>query len=293
MTACSSGAQSGSLTLPGTVAASGAYLSPIGMTPGKKGKSYLYVDDTGLEAVAVLKTKTWKLVSEITYGIANPNGDWVDNRGNLCVTNSAGYVNEYAHGKFKYSYSSGMVTPVSVTTDSAGNVYEADFSGFVNEYAQGSNTLVASCTTGGEASGVAVDNSGDVFVAYTVLFGDVVEYLGGLGGCSATPLGLTVNTAGGMVLDKRNNIVICDASAGTVDISEPPYKGISKTLDSGLGEPTQITINQKNDQAYVVDAGAFSVDVLKYPSGKVITQLGTGNGLKVPSGAVASSNYNP
>jgi hypothetical protein len=268
----------------------------------KKGAKDLFVDDFGTNAVEVLKNKSWTNIGSISSGIDGPDGNFADKKGNLYVANYAGVnITEYKEktgSSPTYTYNSGMTDPVAVTTDAKGNVYEGDYadggSGFVNEYAQGSNTVVQSCSPGGAVEGVAVDAKGDVFVAYNMSSGArITEYTGGLKSCNGTVLGVSLGFAGGMVLDKNNDIIVCDQTAAAVDVIDPPYTSISGTLGSGYSDPFHVTLNKKEKEAYVADYAAADVQVLSYPSGSNIATLGSANGLSDPAAAVDGQNYVP
>jgi hypothetical protein len=273
------------------------------MSPDKKKMAKdLFVSDWGTGAVEILKNKSWQNVGSITDGMDGPEGTWVDSKGNLYVANYEGIdITEYAKGTSSptYTYNSGMDDPIGVTTDRQDNVYESDWQGgYVSEYAQGSNTQIKKCSPGGVVEGVAVDSKGDVFVAYytyTDYEGRIAEYKGGLSGCSGTALGATVEYPGGMVLDKSNNLLICDQAAETVDVIKPPYNSISGTLGSGYSNPFGVTVNKKNTQAYVVNTSltAGYVLVLSYPGGSTEDTLGSSNGLEEPVSAVDSENHVP
>jgi len=262
----------------------------------KKGPKDLFVDDVGTNAVEILKNTTWTNIDSISSGIDHPEGNWVDAKGNLYVANFTGQdITEYYPSKSipKYTYT-GVSEPIAVTTDSHGNVYEGDFEGYVTEFHQGSSTIIAQCTTGGDVWGVAVNKATDVFVVYwNGSSGKITEYSGGLSGCSGTVLGATVALPGGMVLDKNSNLVVCDQDAEAVDIIKPPYSRISGTLGSGYSDPTTVTINKTNTQAYVANYGGKDVLVLSYPDGSNIATLNYANGLSSPWSAVDGLNYNP
>jgi hypothetical protein len=270
-----------------------------GVNPDKKkGGGDLFVDDFGTGAVEILANKTWTNTGSISSGIDGPDGNWVDKKGNLYVANyGAADITEYAKGSSSPSTTYGGVEdPVAVTTDSKGNVYEGDFEGgYATEFAQGSSSIVAQCSPGGEVEGVAVDKSGHVFVAYVTSsdVGQIAEYTGGLSGCSATTLGVSLEFPGGMVLDKKGNLVICDQDAEAVDIIAPPYSSVTKTLGSGYDDPFHVTINKKNKVAYVANYAGEDVFVLSYPAGSVKATLNSSNGLSSPAAAVDSANYNP
>jgi hypothetical protein len=268
------------------------------IAPDKKMKSPadLFVDVDSPVEVLILKNKSWFESGTITSGITDPDGNWYDKHGLYVANYSAPNIEQYnSKGSLTFTYNAGMSSPVTLTTDSHGNVYEADFTGeAVNEYHQGSNSVVATCQPGGLVEGVAVDKSGDVFVAYYTGTGDIVEYKGGLSGCSATTLGATVTFPGGMVLDKKNDLVICDQTGDAVDIINPPYSSISGTLGTGYSEPFHVSLNKKNNQAYVTDTGtAHTIDVVSYPAGTRIATLGSSYGVADPFGAVDGSNFVP
>ena len=57
--------------------------------------------------------------------------------------------------------------------------------------------------------------------------------------------------------------MICDQLALSVDIIPPPYTSVGSTLGLGWSDPFHVTINKKNKQAYVADAGTGEVTVLR------------------------------
>lgn len=267
-----------------------------------KGARDLYVSDIGYNAVEILTNNRWKIVGAITDAIVEPDDSWVDRNGNLYVTDLAGSpssgpgVTEYnKSGSLVYKYGYDSYKPVAVSTDGQGNVYTGDYYEGVDEFAQQSDYPLLDCLLRG-VEGVAIDKSGDVFVDLNSSAsggGTILEYRGGLSGCDATVLGATLSFAGGMVIDKRNDIIVCDQNAKTVDVIAPPYTSISRTLGSGYSDPLHVTINQKNDRVYVADVGAWDVQVLSYATGAKIATLNYKKGLSLPVGAVDRKNYVP
>lgn len=286
------GTSGGSAPLPGVAARQGAQT--------KKGGGILYVDDGGKHAVEMFSNGGWKKVGSITSGIGDIDRNWVDAQGNFYFAQfSPVQIVEYAPGGSAplFTYDNRMQLPVDVTTDAAGNVYEADeLTSSVNEYAQHTNLVSASCANAAALFlSAAVDGSGDVFVGVeTGASGHIMEYTGGLNGCHATKLGVTLNFPGAMALDNSGNIVICDEGNNSVDIVPPPYEKVSGTLGSGYIWPLSVRINAKNDRAYVADEGPPSdVFVLNYPSGSLIKTLTSKNGVSGAMSVVASDNFNP
>ncbi len=269
-----------------------------GVRHRKAGLKQLYVDDFITDSIAIFDNDGWTNAGSIGDPSAGPDGNWVDQAGNLYVANyRARNITEYAPGATAptFTYASGMNDPVGVTTDEAGNVYEADFDGgFVNEYSQATDAVVASCSPGGTVEGVAVDENGNVFADYfDGSQGRIIEYFGGLSGCAGLVLGVTLQYPGGMVADKNGGLIVCDQVAANVDIIKPPYGSITTKLGTGWLEPFHVTISRAKKQAYVTDAGLAAVVVLTFPRGNTIATLSAANGLALPSSAVDSKNFIP
>jgi hypothetical protein len=309
MAACSSGGSGGLSTAP-NLSRSG--IANVGLIrrgrqivrqrvrPDKGGPKELFVDDLGKNAVKIFANSSWARKGSVTKGIDGPGGNWVDKSRNFYVANyQADNITEYVPGAKvpTFTYASGMNDPVGVTTDFAGNVYEADFAGgFVNEYGKHSDAVIATCSPGGSVEGVAVDNSANVFVDYyTGSEGRIVEYFGGLraSGCKGKLLGVTFKYPGGMVLDQKGDLYVCDQLAPSVDFISYPYKSVTKQLGSGWVEPLHVTASRVLGQIYVADYGAGDVQVLAIPKGKLVATLGPGDGLSLPSGAVDGVNLAP
>jgi hypothetical protein len=254
----------------------------------------LYVSD--FTKVALLKNGSYKQTGTLTKGLVSPDGDFVDAAGNFYVADYDGVdVQEYKPGGKSpwFTYKHGMIDPVDVSVDSHGNVYEADYDGwYVKEYAQRSNRVINSCSPGGGVQGVAVDANNDVFVDYnkgTFGSGRIAEYKSGLAGCRKIVFKVSLEFAGGMVLDAKGNLIVVDQNAPAVDIIAPPYSSITGTLGSGFYiAPFHVTLDKKNNLAFVADL--YDVFVVDYPSGSLAASLGGGNGFGAPAGAVDDPN---
>jgi hypothetical protein len=250
---------------------------------GKARQRYLYVTGGDPGEVTILSEKRHRKIGVITDDIVYPIGDTLDSEGNLYVANAeASDVTEYAPGTSSpsFTYNAGMRDPADVTVDRAGNVYESDsyaWGSAINEYVQRSNVALNSCTISGYVQGVAVDKKGDVFTDYRLEYYPydtrLLEYKGGLSGCSGTLLQPTLKWPGGMTLDRHDNLLVCDSIAGTVDVIEPPYSKINATLMSGLRDVTSVRLNRSNTRAYVTQSTESLVYIVAYPSGKVIATI--------------------
>jgi hypothetical protein len=251
----------------------------------------LAVADLGTGGVEILN-KSGAETRSISNGLRGPDGDWYDKKGNLYVADYKNVdVQEYAPKATKpaFTYSAKLIDPVAVTTDRKGDVFVADLddggsSGTITEYAPMSNKIANQCLVGGSAEGVAVDKTGDVFASYnTPSAGALVEFKGGLKGCSGTQLAAPLNYAGGLILDKKNDLVACDQSPEAVDIIKPPYSSVSSTI-TGFVDPFHVALTAKDALLFVADPAAADVVVVKYPTGSSYATLGSSNGLSDPYG---------
>ena len=254
----------------------------------------LAVADLGTGGVEILN-KHGREVGKISSGLIGPDGDWYDDKGNLYVADyKQAEVQEYApkSNKPAFTYSAKLVDPVAVTVDPGGNVFVADYddggkSGSITEYSQDSNMAANQCFLDGPAEGVAVDKAGDVFASYNgSAGGTLVEFKGGMQGCNATVLGASLKSAGGLILDKKSDLVACDQTAAVIDIIAPPYSSVTSTI-AGFTDPFHVALNAKNTLLFVADPSIGEVIVDKYPTGASYTKLGASNGISDPTGVAA------
>jgi hypothetical protein len=221
---------------------------------------------------------------------------FLDTRGNLYVANDNGpNISEFAPNATSPSfvYTEFMSSPLNVSVDAHGNVYEADGTGYVYQYSQGSDSAVAGCSPGSAVSGVAVDSANDVFVSFAKGgVGAIAEYPGGLGDCTKEKvLGVTLVYPYGIALDKNNDLVVCDSGNAQVDVIDPPYSSVTRTIGTGsFTEPIMVTLSKDNKRAFVTDYVIHDVFVLNYQTGGIVTMLGSVYGLSDPIGAVDGPN---
>lgn len=262
-------------------------------------KKNLYVANAGGNDVLIFCNNDYVQVGEVTKGVSGPSDVSLDQNGNLYIANigdgSDGSITEYAPGSFSapsFTYNAGMKGPQTLTVDINGNVFEGDQTNdTVNEYSQGINSVTASCSLGGDVSGVAVNTKGDVFVRYFSSSSDhtfVAEYKGGLSGCNKTVSPLTFSVNGGIALDNKRNLIVCDGNQ--VDVIDPPYTSISGTIGSGFNFAFGVSLNKPNTLAFVADYIANTVTVVNYPAGTNQTVITSKSGLSEPFGAVDAPN---
>jgi hypothetical protein len=268
-----------------------------------KARKDLFVADIVNDAVYIFARRAWQNTGSITDGIGDPDGEFVDKKGNLYVADFGNVaIEEYGKGASapSFVYNAGMIDPVDVTVDRHGNVFEADFDdeggdGFVATYKQGTNEADAKCYPGGSVEDVAIDASDNVFVSLNFKSGaaGIVEYPHGLKGCMATTLGISLTYAGGLAIDRHGNLLAVDQVASSIEVIAPPYSSITGAFGYGFIAPYHITIDNQNNQIYLSDIGHSAIDVLSYPSGKSLAQLNATQGLAFPVSAVDGQNYIP
>jgi DNA-binding beta-propeller fold protein YncE len=253
----------------------------------------LFVADSPGQVVE-LALKSYKHIAEITDGLTNVDGNWIDSKGNLYVANIDKNVVEYARGASSPSctYSAGLIDPIAVTTDSAGNVFIVDYdpggSGYVNEYPQCTDSVSKqyAIALGHGPEGVAVDSAGDIFVSYSDShgFGEFVEFKGG----SSTPTHLRdkIIAPAGLIVDRHGNL-IADDQDGRIDVIPPPYRN-GKSIAFTLPLPFHCSLNKAENLLFNANVGAGDVTVYSYPSGQLLTTLGPQNGINSAVGVAAA-----
>lgn len=250
-------------------------------------KNALYVADNNNDVITILANKNYRVLGTITDGISNPVSEAMDKRFNLYVANLSGAdVTEYAPGTTSpsFTYNRNMEDPLDVAVDRRGNIYESDDNGNIQQYTHDSNFVTMSCpyVSGSYASGLAVDANGDVFASYPGL--GIYEYTGGLSGCNPTKL--NDFTAYSIALDSNNNLVCTGGYAGTVFVLDPPYTTVTRTIGSGLKDPTAASLNKKNKFVFIADYGNKDVVVFKYETGAFVKELGAAHGITGASAVV-------
>lgn len=246
-----------------------------------------FISDAGSD-VFVFKNSTYKKTATISKGLTDADGMWVDAKGNLYVANATGpNVLEYKKGAGTpvCRYSSKLSNPVNVTTDKSGNVYVADFGGSaVREYSQCSNKVKGQITIN-QPEGVAVDDKGNIFVAYFGPSGGNFEkFTDGTG----KMLDANVTSPGGIILDKNNNL-IADDQAGSIDLIKPPYASV-KVLVRGLNDPFHASLNAKEDLLFNANAASSTVTIYTYPAMKLRKTITTSDGINAAEGVAESPN---
>jgi hypothetical protein len=229
-----------------------------------------FIGTTGPE-VYIYSDKTYGEIGELTNGLDETDGVWVDKKGDVYVANVVDNVVEFKNGGTTPTCTyTGATDPINVTTDAKGDVFVVDFEGgYVDEYAQCKNTIEKQFAAE-DVEGAAVDKKGDLFVAYG---GDALEEFKG-GSTTGTPLGATVGSSAGLILDKKGNL-IADDQEGDILVVAPPYSS-SEVLVSGLSDPFHCALNKSENLLFNANAGSGTVTVYSYPSGSLTQTVSSG-----------------
>ncbi|MBV8531232.1 MAG: hypothetical protein JO104_07930 [Candidatus Eremiobacteraeota bacterium] len=257
---------------------------------GLKPPKYLAVSE--YSNVIVVLNGSYHELFTISEGLDDPQCVFYDRRGNLYAANPfAKIITEYnLQGQQTFVYSGGF-EPGCVTADRSGNVYVNGFNSqtqtsVIAEYRQRGIAPVTSCQVTFEAAGIAVDSKGDVFVTgrHGTGPGRFFEYKGGLRGCRARLLRfLTLSFPGGFRIDRHDDLVAADMDC-CVEIIAPPYRSITSII-TGAQLPVDVALSESNSLIFILDLeGKGDILVATYPTGKILTTLGSSNGLYSPQG---------
>lgn len=266
---------------------------------GQSASGSVYVADYGVGAVVVLDGTSYAPIGKITTSINGPQDVTLDGAGNLYVANTIGDdVTEYAPGSTspKFTYSALMRGPVTVTVNDAGHVFvvnrEWNGTSTINEYDQSKNLPLHSCSFTGQLEGAAPRENGDVFISYNRRGqgGGIAVYKGGLSGCHVTAFGVHLSSAGSLVLDNANNVIVPNWNGGRVVVIPPPYAKVARRFAARFGQPYHVSIDQANTTVLLVAIERNVLYAVDYTSGRVVKKIGCCEGVSIPYGAVRSPN---
>lgn len=267
------------------------------------GAKYLYATASGRacasNSVQLFNAKTYKPVGTITSGIDCPNGITLDAKGNLYVANLGppDEINQVDIGNIAV-FAPGNTTPTTiltgggalvsaeglttVTVDRRGNVYAGAGPTIRSQQTPtgvvmwpAGNTSEPYFIGGGGDVGntgefsIAVDSKGNVFDAD----GNIVRERFKSKSFPWTPLQITTTRTIALAVDKQDNLLIGDLTTGMIDVWAPPYQSVTRTVGSGLVEPTDIKLNADNTLLYVSDTAAGKMIVFNYQTGEVVTSV--------------------
>jgi len=280
----------------GSLSPSGSQAAGPGVLGDAKGGAILYVSDEGTPNVVNIysaKNPNAGPIGQITAGLSTPDGMAIDTSGNLYVTNAGNNtIAVYKNGATTpfETYSSGLSTPANVVIGSDGTLYVVNLNGgseFINEYPPGSMTPNLTIQAPHYANGLAVDPNGLLYAAYHDSSGHGWVYTYPKGSTSGTDLKLQVSTPAGLVLDKKGNLIVADATLpAAIKIFPPGATKPSVTVTNGVGNPFLCALNKNESRYYCSDSYPYeAVDAFTYPKLKFLYKVTAG--VQVPAGVVA------
>jgi sugar lactone lactonase YvrE len=279
------------------------FSSPQGVAVDGNGN--VFVTDSSSGAVKEIVAVNGRIPASPTIrtlgsGFSYPTGVAVDASGNVFVsdTNINGIKEMLAvNGSIPDSPtiktlgtggSSTFDDPSGLTLDKSGNVYAAVYvssnhsravfettaaSGYTTVTTSGSNTMYAS-SNDGDAFAVAVDGSGNVFVA-TSYEGYVQEIVATNGttspSSSITTLALGFGDLTGVAVDSSGNVFVTDAGSDEVEEIEAvggsiPSSPVVKSLGGGFSKPEGVAVDG-NGNLFVGDSWANAVKEIQTAGG--------------------------
>jgi len=273
------------------------------LSPGARaGKHLLYVADQFGQTVYIFPQSGFNPppVGAITDGVAGPDGLFVDHDGALYVCNfGAGNVTVYPRGTTSPSktLTGAGVAPIGVVVGRDGTVYVADFAegqnGHVFEYRNGATTPTTTITLAGYPEGLALNHSGNLFVAYqkTPTAGTVLEYAPHAS--QGRDLNLPITLVGGATVDAHDNLLVADQSNPFphVDVFAP---GASQPMQriGGFALAFDIALNHGESQLFVSQPqNPAVVYAVSYPGGTILRQIS--NTLTSAYGVATSPDGSP
>jgi hypothetical protein len=268
------GLPAGFAAIGGVRETSPGWLSEDAKSPAAK----VYVSDNSANAVYIYKAKSPTApIGTITKGLNSPLGNFVDGSGNLYVANFGGNsVTVYPPGETAPSktYTSGLSEPIGVAVGSDGTIYVSEFvTNEVVEFYKG-KTKPSLTLSVHEPEGVALDSSNNLYVSYinNSGSGSVIKFKPKAK--TGTDLGISVQVAGDVKLDKKNDVILEDQDAKTVNFYKPgatsPYDTIAVGADA-----YKLALNSAETSVYVATVNP-EVDVYGIRSGTLTGAITSG-----------------
>jgi large repetitive protein len=237
-------------------------------------------------------------IGEISFGVSEPEGMWVDGDGDLFVANTGNNtVEAFRHNHttpyliISQSYPGHDFGSTSnVILDAYSNVWVAGLDGTVTEYAYGTSNAVETLTSGlSMPIGMTFDRKGYLYVTNITPFGysNVNQYAPGWVTGNILPLVYGASRIGGMLFDKAQNIYIADPINNLIQIYAKGSNTPTSRISSGLARPVFIAFD-KNDNLYVQNYFANNVTAYAYGGTEPIATIA--NGLSSSYGVAVWSN---
>lgn len=207
------------------------------------------------------------LVEQISDGVFEPDGVYVDSQGNLYVTNGRmsgdDSVDIYAKGKQKPKrILSGSFCTRDVVAGSDGTVYVADGCGGprtlgrVLVYASGTTKPSRSFYPGGAPYCLTLDAANNLYVGYNShgsYAGQVKRYApGAKKGVNLIPNNF-VHFLTGVAVDQHGALLVANEVGGAIDVFTAKGKPPSRVIHTGQAHPFAFTFDRHENKMYVSD----------------------------------------
>jgi hypothetical protein len=212
-------------------------------------------------------------IGEITSGVEDPYGLYVDRHRNLYVVNDLGYtVTVYPPGSLQPSATyQGLCHPLFATVDRAGHLFVGNaYGGAVVEFLPGNpNPYRTIQTAGSEADGLGFDSAGNLYVAYRASGGASIERFAPHAK-QGHILGMHLNQPQGLVIDELGNIVVAETAApqdNFIDVFPPGSIAPSQRRRlRNMRVPTELALSEPpRRELYFSDYATGNVYVAPYP----------------------------
>lgn len=274
LAACSGGGSPGTpaLSAPGggTSAVAGrGWISPLAK---KKKMKLLYVTDYTDSIVLIYQQGNTGIgpIGEITAGIDSPQDDAVDKSGNLYVVNQGNNtVTIYPpYGMYPTTTLSTDITdPLDISVDSKGMIYVADggASGKILEFKAGSSSPDATVSMP-HPGGLTNSKNDDLYVTHNQSSSGRVAVCVPLS-TSCTDLGISVEYAQGVAIDKKGNLLVGDIFGEVIDIYKPDTTTPFRTITTYQESPSKLALNTTDSTLYMADPANGAVDIYDYKAG--------------------------
>jgi len=224
-------------------------------------------------------------------GLQTPYGVEIDNQGNMYTANGpAGTVTRITAGGI-VSTITGFTFPVDVTADASNNVYITDLGNFsagngtIYKMPAGTHAPTVLITGLNNPSGVAINNTGDIFIAQYLL-NSIIKVAAGT--TTQIPFVTTgLNSPYGLEFGPLGNLYVADEGSNTIKKITPA--GVLTTINgTGLSFPYDVDFDPSGNM-YITNNGANTVRKSVASGYTISPALPSGLNFDAYSGAISGT----
>jgi len=240
----------------------------------RSGQPLLYVADFYGSTIDIfpLTGPNQQQIGSISNGVYGPWGLSLDANKALYVANGpigTATVTVYPYGSTSPSMTySPMYSAFYALADSAGHVFvsgqDRHHFGHVIEFKAGRNRVIAHQRLGSEVDGMALDEQGNLYVAFRgKANGSIAEFGPGLS--NMRRLRMKIDQPQGLLVDRVGNIIVVESAADRIDVFPPGATTPSVTVTvSGMGNLAGLAMQNSETTLWVSSEGGF-VYSMPYP----------------------------